>query len=435
MYNTTIQWLIGFTEAEGCFKVKPKYRNGKTNVHSFNFEFEIHLHIDDVKVLKKICDFLGIGKVYERESSKSCSFVVGNEGALRVLIDIFKRYPFNGIKLLDFIDFQEAFFLYFDRPGKLDEELISKILKLKSGMNKGREDFSMPSDHIVKITKYWLLGLIEGEGSFSLSREKLRPSFQLLFTAAQKPLLEEIKRYLISNLGFDRISLWKINNSSIIGIFDIKAKGNSKPTVILEIRDVNVLNNYVIPFLSSMSFMSKKAYDFSDFRLICQLLYIGAHKDSTIKELILRLSLTMNDFRLSTYKWDSSTSNKGLTSEEFSQLKEVVASATLASNTLALDLVEGDTVSSTKLGQDINNINGLVYQIKKSVYSSPLGPLDQGAKGQEEEILVASLKEAAGIAGVHYTTLSRIMASLPAKSKEANVKNNLIRVIRVFTGS
>jgi len=199
----------------------------------------------------------------------------------------------------------------------------------------------------------------------------------------------------------------------------MKAKGNSKPTVSLEIRDIRVLYNYIIPFLSSMSFISKKGHDFSDFILICQLLYIGAHKDSKIKELILRLSLAMNDFRLSTYKGDSSTLNN-LTSDEFTLLKEVVARAELQSNKLVLDLVDEDPFSSTELGPEIRNINSVVYQILGS---------------DQEELLVASLKEAAGIVGVHYDTLSKILASLPANSKGANIKNNLVRRVKVFTGS
>lgn len=88
------------------------------------------------------------------EKSNSCSFIVGNEQGLRTLINIFDCYTFNGIKLLDYIDFKEAFLKYFNRSGTLDEDLIRDILKLKQGMNKGRVDFSMPKDHRINITKY-----------------------------------------------------------------------------------------------------------------------------------------------------------------------------------------------------------------------------------------------------------------------------------------
>lgn len=146
------QWFVGFSEAESCFKIKAKNRNDK--LHSFYFEFEIHLHIDEIELLRLIRDILGVGIVYARDKSNSCSYIVGNEEGIRILMDIFDRYTFNGIKLLDYNDFRAAFLLYFDRSGTLTKDLIAKILSLKAGMNKGRVNFSMPSDHVVNITKY-----------------------------------------------------------------------------------------------------------------------------------------------------------------------------------------------------------------------------------------------------------------------------------------
>jgi len=54
-----------------------------------------------------------------------------------------------------------------------------EILELHSNVNSSRTDFDMPSDHPVKITPYWLLGLIEAEGSFYLTRDPIRPGFQI----------------------------------------------------------------------------------------------------------------------------------------------------------------------------------------------------------------------------------------------------------------
>ena len=97
--------FVGFSEGESCFKIKPRYRENKKEIHSFSFEFEIHLHRDDLDLLKYLSLSLGIGRVYERKHRKSCSFVVGNEEGIRILLDIFDRYPFNGIKKLDYLDF------------------------------------------------------------------------------------------------------------------------------------------------------------------------------------------------------------------------------------------------------------------------------------------------------------------------------------------
>ena len=383
------QWFVGFTEAEGCFKVKPKYRDGKSIVHSFYFEFEIHLHIDEIDLLYFINSILGIGKVYKRESSNSCSFIIGNEKELRLLIDILDRYTFNGIKLLDYLDFKKAFFMYFNRQERLSKDLSNLILNIREGMNTGRESFSMPSDHQLRVTKYWLLGLIEGEGSFNISRVNLTPHFQLVLTSAQKPLLEEIKQHFINNLNLDEYSLWKINNSSIISINDLSARGNSKPTVRLLIKDVRFLNNYIIPYLSSMPFISKKGYDIQDFSLICKVLYVGAHEDVNIKNLIVQLSLGMNKFRLSSYKGDK---DKPLTSKELE----------LLNNTITL---------KNSLGSEYKN--SVVYFLNIS----------------NNDLIVNSLTEAANLLNISSDTLRKLLAK---NNEEAKVKNNLVKRIKVF---
>jgi hypothetical protein len=51
------------------------------------------------------------------------------------------------------------------------------------------------------------LGLIEGEGSFHLWRSDLVPVFSIVLTERQLPVLENIKKFLIQNLGFDDYSI------------------------------------------------------------------------------------------------------------------------------------------------------------------------------------------------------------------------------------
>jgi hypothetical protein len=98
-------------------------------------------------------------------------------------------------------------------------------------MNSNRTSFNIPSNHI-KITTYWLLGLIEGEGSFHLWRSDLVPVFSIVLTEHQLPVIEKIKEFLIQNLGFDDNSIWKLNNSSAMGINTQKARKNSKSSVL-----------------------------------------------------------------------------------------------------------------------------------------------------------------------------------------------------------
>ena len=62
-------------------------------------------------------------------------------------------------------------------------------------MNKNRINFDMPLDHKIRISDYWLLGLIEGEGSFHLIRTRMIPSFDIKLTEKQKPLLIKVKQH------------------------------------------------------------------------------------------------------------------------------------------------------------------------------------------------------------------------------------------------
>jgi hypothetical protein len=58
-------------------------------------------------------------------------------------------------------------------------------------MNTQRTNFELPQ---VNISKSWLLGFIEGDGSFSLNRKNLDPVFSIKLTVYQLPLLIEIKK-------------------------------------------------------------------------------------------------------------------------------------------------------------------------------------------------------------------------------------------------
>ena len=95
----------------------------------------------------------------------------------------------------------------------------------------------------------------------------------------------------------------KLKISPIIAIGIEKAIHNSKPMATLMIKNLHFLNNYLIPFLDSASqeFLTKKGKDFNDFKIICKAIYNGAHRKDEIKSLILKLSYTMNNYRLSTY--------------------------------------------------------------------------------------------------------------------------------------
>ena len=86
-----------------------------------------------------------------------------------------------------------------------------------------------------------------------------------------------------------------------MGINTQNARKNSKGSVLFIIKDIRILHNYLIPFFDKLEFLSKKVQDFNDFKIITRAVYYGAHKEELIRSLILKLSRSTNNFRLSNY--------------------------------------------------------------------------------------------------------------------------------------
>ena len=271
--------------------------NGKIRYY---FEFTIKLHIDHEPLLTAIKNTLDIGRIAVRPHSNNCTFEVGSEEELRILINLLDKTTLMGAKYLDYISFRKAFFLYFDRPGLVTESLITEIEEIRGNHNTNRSEFKMPVEHNCIITDYKLLGLIEGDGSFMIQKKDLTPKFELELTLAQKPLIVAIQSYLISNLGLDE-SYQLSGKLPKMKIRDLQGKSNSKPTVRLEITGVNFLHNYFNVFFNKLNFFSDKRKDFEDFCFICKVLDRKAHiNNKQVKDVLLKLAEGMNSARLST---------------------------------------------------------------------------------------------------------------------------------------
>jgi hypothetical protein len=92
-------------------------------------------------------------------------------------LNFFTDTPLNGVKYLDFVYFVKAYDLYYNRSSStITPDLVEEILRLKNGMNKQRTNFNRSTK--IKITDYWLLGLIEGEGSFPLNKIEISTKFR-----------------------------------------------------------------------------------------------------------------------------------------------------------------------------------------------------------------------------------------------------------------
>ena len=275
-----LQWFVGFTDAEGSFWINIK---NNSEVH---FVFQITLHIEDSAVLYYIRDKLDIGLVTIQ--GKTCSYRVhAFQTIVETLVPIFDKYPLLTHKQLNYKDWREAILLKKvakEKGYKIDKVIYNNILKLKNRMNNLRTSYDAYNLTKDMVNKYWLLGFVEGDGSFYFTNSKAVFSI----TQKDKKVLEAIATFLqnikISPIYSDLVVPSKPKCS---------INGKSKAYQLL-ITDTDVLFQYIFPFFNKLTFLSRKGIDFKIWSLGLFLIIHGYHQTQKGKAILLKLSNNMN---------------------------------------------------------------------------------------------------------------------------------------------
>lgn len=242
--------------------------------------------------------------------------------------------------------------------------------------------------------------------SIKLSEKQLpAPGPSVIERSDHRRVLIKIKEYLINSLDFYFYSVHKLKCSQIVTISSEKAIGNSKALVTLMIKNVHLLNNYLIPYFSSEVFITKKGQDFLDLKIICNAIYNGAHLKEEIKSLILKLSYTMNNYRLSTYS--------GLVESFSEDARYLLINATPCIEHLS-DGRQRDIVTKKVIHR---RSSSCVYEIIQ-----PSGVLS----------IKGNLSEAAKIIGIGFSTLKKRMDVERLEEYPIEYKGHKIKRIAVF---
>lgn len=245
-----IEWLCGFIDSEGNF-----YIESMNNGHSYRFNFQITLHIDDISTLVFIQVKLGIGEIRDRGSK--AVFTIRAQKYIVKIIDILSKNSLNTKKYLDFSDFKRAFEFYTNSKEKTPE-LIEKFSYIKKGMNKSRTWFNMPAEHKYRITPGWLLGFVEGDGSFFIRRNNYQLNFAIVQHSRDLDLMYKICDFLYE---LPRVDLEIMEKTSIM-IQESKALILSESSVVtnkdsaegknsftnLVIVNNDIIKSVIIPF-------------------------------------------------------------------------------------------------------------------------------------------------------------------------------------------
>ena len=278
-----INWLIGFTDAEGNFHISLKgLQDNKYN--SLNLIYQIGLHIDDLYILEYIKNKLNCGSISKSEDR--CNYFINDQKSLiNVILPLFDHVELKSSKYFQYLIFKKAVNLLKSKAhltfyGKLKILEYYKNIKIVNMNSTAREN--------MQINQYWLIGFTEGDASFSTN--KLIPRLKFENHIKELELFKSILNYF--------------KNGNLI----INDRGNSK-FVILEINNIHVLFNTVLPLYSN-SMLTKKSLDFIDWSYIVKIYYYGYHNLSEGIELINLIKSQINNYRLSNSKLNNNSSIK-----------------------------------------------------------------------------------------------------------------------------
>lgn len=295
-----INWFVGFADAEGCFTI---FSNKSWTVAGFRFHIE--LHVDDINILHKIAETLGVGKVKLVKTRNSAEFSVSVfEDIVRVILPIFQEFPLQTTKYLDFTSFSEAVQIKLRSQSSGSRKIISKtdlikIKNLKTNMNSGRliinKEQLKDLENKVSINLWWLLGFVEGEGTFGYKH--LVPYFQLAQHQKNLFVLKAIESFLIKL--FSNVSPNAIGNKE----FNIDYALNPQTGVYsMTVLKMDALFNYIVPLFNSMPFFTRKALDFHYWVISVIIHKYGYYYLPDGKKIALQISQSTNKYRYTSGK-------------------------------------------------------------------------------------------------------------------------------------
>jgi hypothetical protein len=127
-------WVVGFTDGEGCFHVSINRHSEMTAGYQVLPEFVVVQHQRDEQILNALKRFFGFGVVRSNHGDRLC-FRVRKLEALQQVCDFFLKHPLKTKKQVDFLKFRDVVLLmlsqrHLTRDGLL--EIISIVMEMNT---------------------------------------------------------------------------------------------------------------------------------------------------------------------------------------------------------------------------------------------------------------------------------------------------------------
>nr|CBY89748.1 putative LAGLIDADG homing endonuclease [Pycnoporellus fulgens] len=200
LFNLWLEWFVGFCDADANFQVFPKKRiyqtkdNKVTEYYNIGYGFHIGLSIKDLPLLEKIQNqFNGIGHIYSYPSRDEARWAVTKKTELKYLIQtVFEKHPLITQHQSErYARLRYGLLNNFIRVETIEE--YNQFLLKNFVAACGKE---ITDSYYTEGTSFdnWIIGFINGEGSFYIHSRRLRRVFNIEHT--DKNALELIKKRL-----------------------------------------------------------------------------------------------------------------------------------------------------------------------------------------------------------------------------------------------
>lgn len=179
------QWLVGFTDGDGTFSIA--YQNGK-----WSLSFKLSQNKYNERLLHFIKKQLGVGIITKETKTKMVNYRVRDRKTLaEIIFPIFDKYPLLTSKYFNYLKFKKVYQILENTSltkAQKDELIFALVKEVPS------EDYISPAWNIVNnkvsntneankvMSKAWLVGFTEAEGSFYLvnkSKDRIVHGFEI----------------------------------------------------------------------------------------------------------------------------------------------------------------------------------------------------------------------------------------------------------------
>ena len=166
------QWLVGFTDGDGCFSI---INQGE----KWSLVFKLAQSRYNLRVLNYVKKELGVGSI-TKDGTKGQYFIRDRKLIESIVIPIFDKYPLLTTKYFDYVKFKKALAILND-VNLSKEQKNAKLIEIKN--YKAKANYMSPAWSYATLpltnvnslnsvmSKSWLIGFIEAEGSFYLTNK------------------------------------------------------------------------------------------------------------------------------------------------------------------------------------------------------------------------------------------------------------------------